>query len=244
MEKGENLKLSEIYSSVLALIPAYNASETVAEVVRHLKALDPSLEVLVVDDGSSDGTGDVARLAGARVIRHDRNRGKGAALRTGFEEFLRGSWKALVTLDADGQHSPDEVPRLIEAWKTTGADIVIGERKKELGKMPLLRIVTNSISTFLVSASSGRRIPDSQSGFRLITRDVISTIKVRSDGYEAESELLIKAARSGFRIVGAPISTIYRNERSHINPFKQPMIFILLILRSLFWRFEIAFKSK
>jgi len=228
----------DAYQSTMVLVPAYNAADSIGQVVREVKAISPRLAVLVVDDGSTDGTAIRAEEAGAAVIKHPDNLGKGAALRTGFAEFLNGNSRAVITLDADGQHSPSEIPKLIASWLGTDADIVIGTRKRDFRTMPLVRIFTNTVSTWLVSLSSGRRIPDSQSGYRLLTRRVIESVTTKSDGYGAESEILIKAAARGFAIAGAPVSTIYQDEKSHIHPLKQPLLFLGLIVKSFFWRFE------
>jgi glycosyltransferase involved in cell wall biosynthesis len=229
--------LDEAYSRTLVLIPAYNAAETVGRVVNEVLRVSPRLTALVVDDGSGDATAEVADRAGAIVLAHDENMGKGAALRTGFEEFLARSEQAVITLDADGQHSPHEIPTLVECWLKDRADIVIGTRRRDVKRMPLLRIFTNTVSSWLVSLSAGRYIPDSQSGYRLLTRQVISSVETSSAGYGAESEILIKAAARGFTIKSAPISTIYENEKSYIHPLKQPLLFLGLIIRSFFWRF-------
>ena len=147
-------------------------------------------------------------------------------------------FRAVITLDADGQHSPLEIPKLIEAWLNKRADIVIGTRERHVGSMPLLRIFTNTVSSWLVSLSAGQYIPDSQSGYRLIARSVIENIETESRGYGAESEILIKAAIAGYSIESAPISTLYGDETSYIHPLKQPLLFLGLIFKSLFWRWE------
>jgi glycosyltransferase involved in cell wall biosynthesis len=238
MAEQTGLSLQESYRSSLVLVPAYNAEATIADVIRGVKDVSPDLGVIVVDDGSIDGTASAAEAAGARVIRHGRNMGKGEALRTGFKEFLEGNRKTVITLDADGQHSPREIPGLIDCWRTEGADIVIGTRRRDVAKMPLLRICTNTLSSWLVSLSAGTYIPDSQSGYRLLTREVITGVSTSSRGYGAESEILIKAAASGYRIGAAPISTIYEDEKSYIHPLKQPLLFLGLIMKSFFWRFR------
>jgi glycosyltransferase involved in cell wall biosynthesis len=180
----------------------------------------------------------MAREAGAEVVSHAGNLGKGAALRTGFEYLLKTDLAAVVTLDADGQHAPSEIPILIERWVATGADIVIGTRRRDPAAMPRLRILTNWISSVLVSLSAGTRIDDSQSGFRLLSRRVVEGVHTGSRGYGAESEILIKAARRGFKIEAAPVSTIYGDETSYVHPFKQPLKFTWLILKSIVWRFD------
>jgi glycosyltransferase involved in cell wall biosynthesis len=236
--------LDYAYRSTLVVIPAYNAARSLGRVLEQIKEVSPHLAALVVDDGSTDRTAAVAEIGKAYVVRHERNMGKGEALRTGFSAFREKDFKAVITLDADGQHSPSEIPKLIETWLSKRADIVIGTRRRQVGSMPLLRIFTNTVSSWLVSLSAGQYIPDSQSGYRLIARSVIENIDTESRGYGAESEILIKAAIAGYSIESAPISTLYGDETSHIHPLKQPLLFLGLIFRSLFWRWEQFGKSR
>jgi glycosyltransferase involved in cell wall biosynthesis len=236
---GATLSMTDYaYKATLVVIPAYNAEKSIADVVKKVREASCHLTALVVDDGSADRTALEAEKAGATVVKHGRNLGKGAALRTGFREFLGKDFKAVITLDADGQHSPLEIPKLVEAWLSKRADIVIGTRAKEAGNMPALRIFTNTVSSWLVSLSAGQYIPDSQSGYRLLSRSVVENVETTSKGYGAESEILIKASAAGYKIESAPISTIYEDETSYINPLKQPLLFLGLIFKSFFWRFE------
>ncbi len=228
--------LKEAYSFIKVIIPAYNAQDTLGEIVQRVRSLSSQLEVVVVDDGSKDATAEVARSSGAKVIVHGQNKGKGEALRTGFEYALRSGAAGVVTLDADGQHLPEEIPNLLRRWLATGASIVVGSRKREPGKMPLLRIITNTLSSWLVSLAAGTHIPDSQSGYRFLSTQVLRSLQTTSKGYAAESEILIKAAMRGFRIESAPISTIYSSEKSYIHPVKQPLLFLGLMFCSIFWR--------
>jgi len=230
--------LEQAYRSVMVLIPAYNAGGAVGGVVRAARAVSPALSIVVVDDGSSDTTAQAAAQAGAVVVGHPKNMGKGAALRTGFERFLMTDLRAVITLDADGQHSPGEIPALVARWLATRADIVIGTRRRGAGGMPRLRVVTNTLSSLLVSLSAGKYIHDSQSGYRLLSRRVVKGVRTSSRGYGAESEILIRAVAGGFAVVSVPISTIYQGEKSYIHPLKQPLLFLGLIIRSFFWRFE------
>ena len=230
--------LDYAYRSTLVVIPAYNAGKTISDVVEKVREVSPYLTTVVVDDGSADGTAGEAGKAGAIVVKHGRNLGKGAALRTGFREFLSRDFRAVITLDADGQHSPLEIPKLVEAWLTKRADIVVGTRERRGGGMPRIRIFTNTVSSWLVSLSAGQYIADSQSGYRLLSRSVVENIQTKSKGYGAESEILIKAATAGYKIESAPIATIYEDERSYIHPVKQPLRFLGLIIKSFFWRFE------
>ncbi len=231
-------RVEEAYDRIVVIIPAYNAARSLGDVIRRTRRVSPRLDIVVVDDGSTDETSLVANQAGVTVIRHTRNMGKGEALRTGFKYALKSGCTAVVTLDADGQHCPEEIPELVEQWLKTGADIIIGTRKRQPGKMPIVRIITNTLSSWMVSLSAGTRIDDSQSGFRLLTGKVLESVRTTSRGYGAESEILIRATHSGFRIQSVPIATIYRSEKSYIHPLRQPLLFIGLMLRSIFWRFE------
>ncbi|MFZ1947530.1 MAG: glycosyltransferase family 2 protein [bacterium] len=229
---------ADLSTQVMAIVPAYNSASSVGEVVKGIVDLRCGIPVLVVDDGSTDATAEVARHWGALVKSHPTNLGKGEALRTGFEHFLASGLGAAVTLDADGQHDPAEIPRLVVRWRQTGADIVIGTRERDPSQMPPLRRLTNAVSSWMVSVAAGQRIRDSQSGFRLLSREVVGCVRTKAAGYDAESEILVKAAAKGFKVESAPISTIYGDERSHINPFKQPILFMWVMLKSIFWRLE------
>ncbi|MDD5556251.1 MAG: glycosyltransferase family 2 protein [bacterium] len=212
-----------------AVIPAYNEEKRVAGVVRgalrHLPA------AIVVDDGSSDGTARAAAAAGAALIRHGANRGKGAALETGLRRAFDDGFDAAVILDADGQHDPGEIPRFLEAAGSSGADIVVGNRMEERGRMPLVRYLTNRVTSFFVSRLAGRPIPDSQCGFRLVDRRAFDRMRLSTARYETESEMLIQAGRAGCAIASVPVRTIYGDEKSRINPLVDTLRFIRLTAR-------------
>ncbi|MEX2116870.1 MAG: glycosyltransferase family 2 protein [Bacteroidota bacterium] len=214
------------------LIPAYNAAKTLPDVLRMISSGGWKAEVVVVDDGSTDDTGKKARELGARVIRHERNLGKGAALSTGFRSILgMAKVSAVVTVDADLQHDIRDLGKFIDARIKTGANIVLGRRKRVGSGMPLSRILSNSITSFLVTARTGVSIPDSQCGYRLIGREVLENVDVESDGYEAETELLIRAAARGFRIAWVPVNTVYRGESSHMTHWKTTSRFIRTLFK-------------
>jgi glycosyltransferase involved in cell wall biosynthesis len=217
---------------VVAVIPAREAALTVGSVVAGLRREVPALEVLVVDDGSTDTTSKEARAAGAAVVRHDVNQGKGAALQTGFDEALRRGADAVLALDADGQHDPAVAGSLLEALAS--ADVVVGSRDSNRGAMPWIRRATNSFMTWVISGLAGRRIPDSQSGYRAIRAEVIRAVRPRSRRFEYESEFLIAAARAGFRIGGVPVPSLYNAPGSHIHPFRDTLRFLRLVARV--WR--------
>jgi len=201
----------------------------VGAVVRAVKKAIPEATVLVVDDGSTDATSAAARGAGADVIRHEVNRGKGAALQTGFDEALRRGAERVLTLDADGQHAPAYAPGLLAALD--GSDVVIGSRDGNRAGMPWIRRATNSVMTSIVSGLAGKKIEDTQSGYRAIRSEVLAAVRPGSLRFEYESEFLIEAGRKGFRIGSVPIPTLYNAPGSHIDPFRDTVRFIRLLFR-------------
>ena len=188
--------------------------------------------MIVVDDGSTDETASVATALGATVLNHRSNRGKGAALRTGFDYVLAADqFDSAITMDADLQHDPADLPAFLAAWQTHETELILGFRRKLGSGMPLHRVVSNTITSALVSARTGVRIRDSQTGYRLIARAVLAAVRIESDGYEAETELLIKAAGKGFRISGVPIATIYAGAPSHMTHWRTTKQFLHVLLK-------------
>lgn len=218
---------------ICVLIPGYNEAKTIGQIVS--KARKIISNIIVVDDGSTDNTSQIAKDAGAIVIRHEVNKGKGAALRTGFQYALEHDFQAVITMDSDGQHDVNDIPNFLNALYEKKADIVIGSRMKDISTMPAIRKITNKLTSFIGSLLMHQRVDDSQSGFRLITSDVLRSITLETDRYEMESEILIKASRAGFRITSVPIKTIYGQEKSKINPIIDTYRFIRLVFRSLHW---------
>jgi len=214
------------------LIPALNAAQTLGQLLAGLKQIVGIESVVVVDDGSSDETVAVAKAEGAVVISHGANRGKGAALRTGFQYILSAtSHDSVITIDADLQHDPKDVPKFLSAWQMGNLDLVLGCRRRLGSGMPLHRVLSNTITSALVSARTRVKIRDSQTGFRLIARRILSSIEVEADGYEAETEILIKAAMKGFRIGSVPIATIYGGAPSHMTHWKTTKRFLQVLFR-------------
>lgn len=203
-------------------IPAYRAGEWVGFVVERAKALAESLpcriHLLVIDDGSDDDTAERARQAGADVESHSTNRGKGVALRTAFGILMERGCSAVVTLDADGQHLPEEVPRLLEA--RDGADLVLGTRSHLFEGMSPLRCWSNRLSSGAISIAAGRKFSDVQTGFRLYSRNLIENVPFRGSRFEAESAIVVRAARRGLRIVSVPVKLGFPDGRrtSHYRP--------------------------
>lgn len=212
---------------LVALVPAYNAAGYVGKVVR--RTLTRVDRVLVVDDGSTDGSGEEAREAGAGVIRHAANCGKGAALKTGLAQCGKWDCDWIILLDADGQHDPDDIPRLL-AGRDSGARLVIGNRMTQTGNMPFTHRVGNRLSSWILSRLCRQPLADSQCGFRLLHRSLLDVLKLTADRYEVDSEMLILAARAGHRIASVPVATIYADERSHIRPIGDMFRMIRLLL--------------
>lgn len=205
------------------MIPAYQAETTIAPLVKEVVAL--GLPTIVVDDASVDRTAEIARLAGATVIRRQSNGGKGTALRQGFREVLEKGYRWCLTMDADGQHLPAEIHRFLEAALRDQADLIVGNRMGNPLGMPFKRRLTNRLMSWLLSRLAGRIIPDTQCGFRLVSRRVLEKVPLTSERFEIDSELLVKAARSRFRILSVPVSCVYRRESSFVRPIKDTIRF-------------------
>jgi glycosyltransferase involved in cell wall biosynthesis len=231
-------------AAVIAIVPAHNEGPRIGAVVRALVA--QGLPVLVVDDGSSDDTGDAARAAGARVLSLTPNRGKGAALKAAFREVLgeeptvqsagtpasaQARWDAILTLDGDGQHDPAEAPALIKTWLSTGADLVVGARDYE--SMPPIRWFTNSASRILFSWALGEKIPDNQSGYRLRSRRLAgAALASPEQGFAFEVEEIAICVGRGYKLAWVPIKTIYGTEVSDIKPWTHFVSFIRVTRRA------------
>ncbi len=220
---------------VCVLIPCYRERERIAGVVKDCLAQLPT--VVVVDDGSGDGTAEAAREAGAEVIVHEVNQGKGVALNTGYAWALAHGFDGVITLDGDGQHDPTEIPKFLEAARSSEAGIILGSRMNDVRDMPALRRWTNRTTSRWVSRLGRNDLKDSQSGYRLVKRKVLETVTVRSRRYDAEPEMLIKAGRAGFQVLEIPIATIYHTDgKSSINPILDTWRFVKLVLRCLLTR--------
>jgi len=202
---------------VAVAIPAFDAVASIAAVVR--RARDLGVEVVVVDDGSADGTGDAARACGVPVLTHAVNLGKGRALKTAFDHLFARGYDAVVTIDADGQHPPEEMPKLLDPWRE-GADLVLGTRAHLYGAMGRVRRASNGTSSWLISHVAGAVLPDCQTGFRLYARRLIETLGFPEPRFEAESAVLVRAVRHGFRVVGVPVRLDRADGRatSHYRP--------------------------
>jgi glycosyltransferase involved in cell wall biosynthesis len=208
--------MTEHPARIAALIPAYEEEARIGDVVA---ATHRQLPVIVVDDGSTDATAEVAEAAGARVIHQIPNAGKGAALRAGFRVALDDGLEAVVTLDADGQHDPLEIPSFLAAFATDRPELIIGRR--ETAAMPAVRRASNLAGGALLGLALGRSVPDNQSGFRLIGRTLMrAMLDSEESGFEFEVEMIARCIALGLPMSSIPIRTIYGDETSHIRPWR------------------------
>ncbi len=196
------------------VIPAFQAAGTIDGVVARARAALPAARIVVVNDGSSDGS---YSAVAETVLAHEQNLGKGAALRDGIREALRSGASIIVTVDADGQHPPEEIPRLIRPIAETQADLVLGARRRN-GGMPVSRRFTNWLSASLATRIGGQRVLDAQTGFRAFTREVAERVQPAGNRYEYEADFLLDALRAGFRVTSVEVPTIYGGAaRSHFR---------------------------
>lgn len=222
---------------ICAVIPAFNNEATIAKVV--VETRRQIGHVVVIDDGSTDKTARLAEDAGARVIKISKNRGKGNALRIAFRYALENDLDAIITLDADLQHDPFEIPEFIRHHATKKSDVVIGNRLQDKKEIPRIRYGPNRIGTYTFSWLIGQSVKDSQCGFRLYGRRVMENIHILNDGFEAEADILLRAGKRGYRIGFVPIKTIYfsdREHRSYYRPVKDTFRISIIFLMNLFWK--------
>jgi glycosyltransferase involved in cell wall biosynthesis len=213
---------------IFALIPGFQEGPRIAAVAagaaRHLP-------VIVIDDGSTDDTAAQAEAAGATVIRQVPNQGKGAALRAGFRHALDLGADAVVTLDADGQHDPDEIPAFLGAYECDRPELVIGRR--DFSQMPAARRLSNTMGGWVFSAAVGRGVPDNQSGYRLIGRRLMRTLLDSDEpGFAFEVEMIARCIALGLPIAWVPIRTIYAGEPSHVRPLSHFRQFVRMSLEA------------
>ena len=215
-------------AKIAAVIPAYHEEKHIGDVVwRTRQKLD---DVLVVDDGSGDKPADRARAAGAQVIIHEQNRGKGETIKTGLRHWLERNVDFVVILDADGQHRPEEIDRFVAAaLSAEEPELIVGNRMKDLSSMPRLRQFVNRWMSQRISAVCGQEIPDTQCGFRMLHKHLIPELLGGAARFDYESEMLIIACRKGFRIDSVPISTVYSDEVSSIHPVRDTIRFFKLM---------------
>lgn len=213
------------------IIPVHNEAAVIGLLVADLKR--KGYDVLVIEDGSTDHSGSIAKENGAVVLTHEKKKGKGVSLRDGFDYALKQNYDGVIAMDGDGQHDVLDIDKFLRTVKETGSDIVTGNRMENHKGMPLVRLLTNKLMSGMISLICRQRIPDTQCGFRYISADVLKAVRLSSSDFEIESEVLIKASKMGFKIGSVPIKTIYRNELSKINPLVDTVRFFVYLLREL-----------
>jgi glycosyltransferase involved in cell wall biosynthesis len=219
---------SSASAKILGIIPAYNEAEKIGKVI---SAAREHLPVLVIDDGSQDATPQIAEHSGAKVFRQNPNQGKGLALRAGFLHAIEAGYEAVVTLDADGQHDPDEIPTFLNTFLDTRADLIIGER--DFSQIPPIRRMANTLGKMSFSWAVGQPIGDNQSGYRLISRRMMKAVLgSRESGFEFEVEMIVICIQRGYSLEWVPIRTIYGGEGSHIQPLKHTVEFTRMVLQT------------
>jgi len=214
------------------VIPALNAEKSVGAVVRG--CLEQLPDVVVVDDGSIDATSAAAAGAGAHVIRHPRNRGKGGAMKTGFDWALMRNFDGVIGVDADGQHLPGEIPKLLRCRDETGADLIVGGRSHLFAQMLPRRRLANRFSTWAIAMLSRTNITDSQCGFRLYSAHLLQTVRLRAEGFDMDSEVIVRAGRVGLKLAMTPIEMGFVDgiATSHFRPVKDTLRIASTILRA------------
>ena len=223
--------MSKAPLNVCVLIPAYREERRIAAVVREVRDYCPA--VIVVDDGSPDDTAKAAAEAGATVLEHVHNQGKGAALQTGFDHARARGFDLAITMDADGQHAPSDIPAFLQAYERTRSPVLVGNRMNDIAAMPPLRRFVNRFMSDLLSRVMGQHVPDSQCGFRLYHRSAFpeGPYDAASRRFAAESEVLLRLALQGRKIGAVAIQTIYGDEKSKVNPFTDTLRFFRMLHR-------------
>ena len=212
---------------ILVAIPAYNEERYIGSVI--LKAQQYADEVIVLDDGSIDGTSEIARLAGATVMRHEENKGYGAAIQSLLAEAKKKNPDILVLLDADSQHNPEDIPPLIEPI-LEGFDLVVGSREQQRVKIPAYRRIGQRVLSYLSGILSRKKLSDSESGFRVFSKKAITVLEPRENGMAVSAETIADAAEKGLKITEVPISIAYTEDGSTLNPIRHGLGVLARIL--------------
>ena len=216
------------------LVPAYNSERYIDDLFHRFEEMGLLDKVVVVDDGSKDRTLQICKDRKVIALSNETNGGKGSALKKGFKYMVENNIEFFLTIDSDLQHDVKFIPEFIKKYEETKADIIVGDRLGDTTTMPIERVFSNRTTSFIVSQLAKCKIPDSQSGYRLIKTKVVENITLISDKFEMESEILIKAGRKGFKIESIPISALYEGAHSSISVFRDTYRFIRLVFRSIF----------
>ncbi len=211
------------------IIPAFNESSTITKIIEKCKKYIN--DILIIDDGSTDNTSVIAKNTGCTVIPHKKRTGKGASLIDGFRWAIENRFESVITLDADYQHDPDDIPKFLKESEKNIFDIIVGNRMSSPEGMPLLRLIINKFMSKVISRISGQHISDTQCGYRWISTDLLKKISLKTIHYDQESEILIEAGRAGYKIGSVDVKTIYGKGKSTIHPFTDTLRFLKLICK-------------
>jgi len=217
---------------ICVLIPVHNEAENLGALVCALKA--KNLDVLVVDDGSTDDSSVIAKKQGAIALRNDQRRGKGFTLKEGFKYIIKENYDGVITIDGDGQHHSEDIDKFMKEAEANRSCIIIGNRMINSKDMPLVRYITNKVMSLVISLACRQKIPDTQCGFRYISSDILKALPLKCDRYEIETEILMKASKRKIVINSIPIKTIYGEEKSSISPFIDTIRFLVYFVKELY----------
>jgi len=226
------------------LIPVYNEEKNISQVIK--KCASYRLDIIVVDDGSTDRTAKVVKKLKQSnkypliFLQHPKNKGKGAALKTGLQYVMEKGYQGVITIDGDAQHDPQEIKKFLKMIAREKPDLIIGSRFQNHQGMPFIRLATNYITSWIISGLAGKKVEDVQSGFRYISHKVIKNIELRTRNFDTEPELILKACWLNYQVKNIPISTIYHEDSvSEVNKFTDTLKFFRLVIKSLAWRRKI-----
>jgi len=240
--------IDNLNKKIAILIPAYNEEKYIHKVIKD--CLKYKFDVIVVNDGCTDNTPEIVKSIpepdDCRIIllEHPYNLGKGQALKTGFHYAVDNNYRGVITIDADGQHSADEIINFLDTVEKDDPDIIVGSRFQNIKDMPFDRVFANTSSSWIISLIAGRKIEDVQSGFRYISSRVLKSTKLETKNFDTESEILLKASWKGYKIKNIPISTIYHKSfTSYFHPVKDTIKFFQLVFKSLLWKINYRRKA-
>jgi len=228
---------------IALLIPAYNEEKYIQSVIENCTSY--GMDIIIIDDGSSDSTAEKVRslitssVNSLKLIVHPKNMGKGRALITGYEYISNNDYTGVITLDADGQHDPDEIKDFLKIVRDEDPDLIIGNRLGNTSGMPFIRLATNVFTSWIVSNIAGKKVSDVQSGYRYLKSDALRKIKLRTRNFDTEPEIIMRAGWNNMKILNVPIKTIYHDDfKSYVNPVTDTIKFFKLVFNSLKWKIE------
>ncbi len=218
------------WKNTAVIIPVYNSADYLQELFQRITNLFPKKSIFAVNDASKDNSADICKKSGVNWISFDTNCGKGAALQAGFQAVIKNSFQYAFSIDSDLQHKPEDFPVFLKKQNETNANMIIGKRIFFKSGMPFSRILSNKITSKIVSFVTKKKICDSQSGFRLYDLNLIKKLKFHSTRYQFETEIILKFAKLGAVIDFVPIETIYNGQESHISKFRDIINFVKIVL--------------